>query len=74
MKGSDGFYTLTQSPKIIGDGPLATLKYLAGQQIAGAQPPGVFPMGALALLVLALVFGPLFLRIRFKRRFEEGSP
>ena len=30
-------------------------------------------MGALALLVLALVFGPLFLRIRFKRRASEDG-
>jgi phosphate transport system substrate-binding protein len=36
----------------------------AGEEIAGAKPPSALPLLVVALVVAALIFGPLFLRLR----------
>lgn len=40
----------------------------ADEQIAGAKPPSALPLLVVALIVAALIFGPLFLRLRARDR------
>ena len=65
---------MTASPATISDKKLAVLKLQADQQILGLRPPSAFPLIAMALLILALVFGPLVLRVRSGRRSDDLPP
>ncbi len=69
---SNGVIYVTATPDTIPKKGLIPLKSLADQQIAGAQPPPALPMAAVALVILLLVFGPLFLRVRGRK--AEGPP
>jgi hypothetical protein len=55
---------VTQTPAVIPDSELAVLKRAADERILGMRPLSATPLLIVAALVLALVFGPLLLRLR----------
>ena len=66
--GTDtGTITMTASPSVLSDADLARLQRLARERIAGTDGGSAKPLAGIAIVLLALVFGPLFVRMRSGR-------
>jgi phosphate transport system substrate-binding protein len=66
--GPDGnVITVTQTPETLTGQELAAARRAASEEIDGMPSASATPLVVVALLILALVFGPLILRTRSKR-------
>ncbi len=62
-----GTITMTASPSVLSSEEQARLQRLARERIAGTGGGSAKPLAGIAIALLALVFGPLFVRMRSGR-------
>ena len=58
---------ITRTPEVLTGAELAAAKRAADERINGMRPADAFPLIAVAIVVLVLIVGPLFLRLRSSR-------
>jgi phosphate ABC transporter phosphate-binding protein len=62
--GADGQVIATYAPDVIDPSSLGPLKRAARERIEGLDRAGAWPLAMAAIVILAIVFGPLILRMR----------
>jgi phosphate ABC transporter phosphate-binding protein len=62
--GSDGVRYTTDEPAVLSNAQLLSRQLAASELIDGLRPTSNLPLLVLATIILALVFGPVFLRMR----------